>query len=907
MSELLPKAYTPTESEHRWYAQWEGLKDFSSHPDPSRQPFSVLMPPPNVTGILHFGHVLNNTLQDIYTRWNRLLGNEACWFPGLDHAGIATQTKVEQELRKEGKTRYDLGRDAFVDRVWTWKEKYGGIIFKQMRALGVSPDWDRTLFTMDESASEAVRDVFITLFDEGLIYRGKRIINWSPVAQSALSDEEVLFREVKEHIYSLRYRLEDGSGALLVATVRPETIFADVAVAVNPSDERYKHLIGKNVIVPIGGQVIPIIADDYADPEFGTGCVKVTPAHDPNDFEIGIRHGLAMPSCINADATLNELAGEFSGLDRFVARRKVVAALEAAELMETIEDYTHNVGFSERGGEVVEPYLSDQWFVNMKPLAAPALKVVLDGEITFFPDHWVRVYEHWMTNIRDWCISRQLWWGHRIPVYYTEDGRFTAARSEAEARTKLGISENETLRQDPDVLDTWFSSWLWPMTTMGWRGPLNDNPTSAEASNALMSFYLPTNLLVTAPEIIFFWVARMIMATLKYKQTIPFKTVYFTSIIRDIKGRKLSKSLGNSPDPLDIVEKYGADAVRFTMIYLSPLGQDVRMEVDEKTQDIATMEIGRNFANKIWNAARFLQMKKADIAVDASIDATATLAESELTTADRWIRSRYNTTLRSVSQALENYKITDYGKLLYDFVWRDFCDWYVEVVKVQYANNDNAAYRTRLMNYAFGIFEGTLKVLHPVMPFLTEELWHGIYGMDETQTIDRSAPPIARPEHIEPTTEATFDLLQNIVESVRRQRNEMLIPPSERLPLHISSQPDLVSFFEEQRNIITTFCRVQELVIGSGLTKPSGSVADVVRGVEMFLLMEGKIDFAKERARLEKELTRLKTQVVSIEKKLGNEGFVRGAKPEVIENERQKLVDFGTTIIKIENNLASLQ
>jgi valyl-tRNA synthetase len=907
MSELLPKAYTPTESEHRWYAQWEASKDFSSHPDPSRQPFSVLMPPPNVTGILHLGHVLNNTLQDIYTRWNRLLGNESCWFPGLDHAGIATQTKVEQELRKEGKTRYDLGREAFVDRVWTWKEKYGGIIFKQMRALGVSPDWDRTLFTMDDSASEAVRDVFITLFDEGLIYRGKRIINWSPVAQSALSDEEVLFREVKEHIYTLRYRLEDGNGALLVATVRPETIFADVAVAVNPSDERYKHLIGKNVIVPIGGQVVPIIADDYADPEFGTGCVKVTPAHDPNDFEIGIRHGLAMPSCINADATLNDLAGEFAGLDRFVARRKVVAALEAAELMETIEDYTHNVGFSERGGEVVEPYLSDQWFVNMKPLAAPALKVVLDGEITFFPDHWVRVYEHWMTNIRDWCISRQLWWGHRIPVYYTEDGRFTAARSEAEARTKLGVSETETLRQDPDVLDTWFSSWLWPMTTMGWRGPLNDDPASTEASNALMSFYLPTNLLVTAPEIIFFWVARMIMATLKYKQTIPFKTVYFTSIIRDIKGRKLSKSLGNSPDPLDIVQKYGADAVRFTMIYLSPLGQDVRIEVEEKTQDVTTMEIGRNFANKIWNAARFLQMKKADIVADTNIDAMAILNESELTTADRWIRSRYNTTLNSVTQALENYKITDYGKLLYDFVWRDFCDWYVEVVKVQYVNNEDAAYRTRLMNYAFGIFEGTLKMLHPVMPFLTEELWHGIYGMDGTQTIDRSAPPIARPEHIDATTEATFDLLQHIVESVRRQRNEMLIPPSERLPLHISSQPDLVSFFEEQRNIITTFCRVQDLVIGAGLPKPSGSVADVVRGVEMFLLMEGKIDFAKERARLEKELTRLKTQVVSIEKKLGNEGFVRGAKPDVIENERQKLVDFSATITKIENNLASLQ
>lgn len=906
MTQILDKAYTPTESEQRWYEQWERQHVFASHPDPSRSSYAVLMPPPNVTGILHFGHVLNNTLQDIYIRWNRLLGNETCWFPGLDHAGIATQTKVEQELRKEGKSRYDLGRDAFTDRVWAWKEKYGSIIFQQMRTIGVSPDWERTLFTMDESASEAVRDVFITLFDEGLIYRGKRIINWSPLAQSALSDEEVIFKDVKEHLYTLRYVLEDGSDALLVATVRPETIFADVAVAINPSDERYKYLIGKNVVVPLGGQVVPIIADDYADPTFGTGCVKITPAHDPNDFEIGTRHGLPMPSCINADATLNELAGEFAGLDRFVARRKVVAALEAAELMAVVEDYTHRVGFSERGGEVVEPYLSDQWFVNMKPLAEPALKVVLDGQITFYPEHWVKVYEHWMTNIRDWCISRQLWWGHRIPVYYTDEGLFTAARSEEEARTKLGLDPTVPLRQDPDVLDTWFSSWLWPMTTMGWRGPLNTDAAVNASANALMDFYLPTNMLVTAPEIIFFWVARMIMATLKFRGAIPFKDVYYTSIVRDVKGRKLSKSLGNSPDPIDIITKYGADAVRFTMIYLSPLGQDVRMEVDEKTQDIATMEIGRNFANKIWNAARFLQMKRADCATDATAAITTGLGADEYTTADRWIRSRYTSTLQNVSAALNAYKITDYAKTLYDFVWRDFCDWYVEVVKVQYANNEDAAYRTRLLNSTFEIFEGTLKLLHPVMPFLTEELWHGIYGMPTNASINRSAPPMAVEAHLDLATEAQFDLLQHIVESVRRQRNEMMIPPSERLPVHLSCSAELVPFFEEQRNIITTFCRVSELVVGTGLTKPSGSVADVVRGVELFLLLDGKVDLVKERARLEKERDRLRQQILGIEKKLSNDGFVRGAKPDVIENERQKLVDFSATITKIENNLASL-
>lgn len=892
----LEKTYLPESAQGKWYASWQETGLFNSAPS-QKAPYSIFMPPPNVTGILHFGHILNNTLQDIYIRWNRLNGREACWFPGIDHAGIATQTKVEQELKAEGVSRRDLGREAFVERVWDWKRKYGGIIFNQLKTLGVSADWDRTLFTMDESSSEAVRAVFIRLFDEGLIYRGKGIINWSPVAQSALSDEEVIFKEVKEQFYTMRYALQDGSGFLLVGTVRPETIFADVAVAVNPSDERYKHLIGTNVIVPLRGQVVPIIADDYADPTFGTGCVKVTPAHDPNDYQIGIRHGLAMPQCINADATLNDLCGEFSGMDRFVARRKVVAALEAAELLEKTEDYVHNVGFSERGGEVVEPYLSDQWFVKMGPLAGPAIEVVKRGEVKFYPEHWTKTYEHWMGNIRDWCISRQLWWGHRIPVFYAPDGRHTAASSEAEARVKLSLAADVQLTQDPDVLDTWFSSWLWPLTTMGWRG---EEPGKAQAeSEELMNFYLPSNLLVTGPDIIFFWVARMIMATKKFRDTVPFKAVYFTSIIRDGRGRKLSKSLGNSPDPLNIIEKYGADAVRFTMIHMAPMGSDVRLDINEETQDIASMELGRNFANKIWNACRFLQMKQDEIG--GSADGTS---EFELTTADRWIRSRYETTVAQATEALDGYRITEYSKILYDFVWRDFCDWYVEIVKVQFANNSNSTYRKQLIHNAFGIIEGMLTLIHPVMPFLTEELWHHLYDKTDSESIGTTTAPLSNPTLIDADIEAKFELTQSLVEAIRRQRNEMNIPPSEKIPVTVSTEVDLIQFITEQKAVIRSLGRCSNVTVGNNVPRPEGSVADVVRGIEFYLEVSGTIDMTKERDRLQKELSRLQGAIKGIEKKLGNEGFVKGANPDVVQAEQKKLSDWTETMQKIQKNLS---
>ena len=895
MSEL-SKSYDPSGIEQSTYERWLQSGIFSSSPNADKKPYSILMPPPNVTGVLTMGHVINNTIQDIYIRRHRMEGMETCWFPGLDHAGIATQTKVEQQLRESKLTRHDLGREKFLEKVWEWRNQYGDIILKQMRSIGISCDWNRTLFTMDESASNAVRETFIRLFDEGLIYRGKRIINWSPVAQSALSDEEVLFREVKEHIYTLRYHFESGNGWLNVATVRPETIFGDVAVAVNPNDERYKHLIGTNVIVPITGKAIPIIGDDYADPTFGTGCVKITPAHDPNDFEVGNRHSLPMPNAINADATLNELAGEFAGLDRFDARKKVMERLKELDLIEKVEDYTHNVGFSERGGEPVEPYLSDQWFVNMKPLAEPALKAVLEGDIKFYPNHWVKTYEHWMSGIRDWCISRQLWWGHRIPVYYAEDGTFTAAASEEQARQKLGLPVDAPLVQDPDVLDTWFSSWLWPMTTMQW---LADGKTEDTDD---MSFYLPSNLFVTGPDIIFFWVARMIMASLKFTGKIPFRDVYFTSIIRDGKGKKMSKSLGNSPDPLNVIDKYGADALRFTIVYLAPLGTDVRLEVKE--QDVPQVELGRNFANKIWNAGRFLMMKREEnpFAGEKSI-----LSEDELTAADKWIRSRYHSTIKNVGDHLNNYRITEYARTLHEFIWRDFCDWYVEILKSQINASEDSEAKARMVHFAMSIFDGTMRLLHPVMPFISETLWQELATEKSTDMICNALNPQFKQEYVKQDVEESFELLQMLVEEVRKMRSLANIQNHQKLPL-ILRVPDaeLSAFLLAQSSTISSLGRASAITIAPNADKPDNALSSVIRGIDIFIETAGAIDQEKEKARLTKEADRLSGLIRSIEGKLNNPGFVSKAPEQVVKAEQEKLDSIKDSHAKILENLSSL-
>ena len=911
MARNFPKAYEPKSVDEKWYEIWQANKIYSASTDTDKETYSILMPPPNVTGILHFGHVLNITLQDLYIRYKRMMGFEVCWFPGYDHAGIATHTKVEAELREEGLTRYDIGREEFIKRVWLWKEKYGGIILKQLRYLGISCDWERTLFTMDESASNAVQETFIRLFDEGLIYKGKRIINWSPLSQTAMSDEEVEFKEVKEHLYTLRYYFPDGKDYLKVATVRPETIFGDVAVAVNPKDERYKDFIGKTVIVPVVGREVKIIADDYAEPTFGTGCVKITPAHDLNDFEVGLRHNLEMPNTFNPDGTLNELTGEFNSVERFEARKRILEKLKEKDLIEKIEDYTHNVGFSYRGKEAVEPYLSDQWFVKMKPLAEDALKVVLDGKVKFHPNHWVKTYEHWMANIRDWCISRQLWWGHRIPVYYTDDGRYTAASSPEEARKKLGLDSNVNLKQDEDVLDTWFSSWLWPLTTMKW---LYDG--KSENTKELEKF-LPTDLLVTAPDIIFFWVARMIMATMKFKKEIPYKDVYFTSTIRDGLGRKLSKSLGNSPDPLNIIDKYGTDAVRFTSLYLSPLGQDVKMDVDVENQDIPSMEIGRNFANKIWNAGRFILMKQEQVNVTESTDKEiphnpplirGNLKDNEFTLADKWIISRYNSTIRNVNDALDNFKVNDYTKILYDFIWRDFCDWYVEIIKVQMNGNFGAEYNQTLVKFAVELYEGILKLLHPIMPFITEEIWHLLYEHPDNESISLQRLPEMNESLIDSNLEENFEFLQSIVDEIRKLRALLNIPPQQKVNVSISAHNNSTfDLLDKEKSIIVTLAKCGELIVGMNISKPESSMGSVIRETEIFLIIDETIDIEKEKIRLNKEIDRLKRNIDGSEKKLSNDKFLGNAPEDVVLFEREKLNSMKESLKKVIINLESLK
>lgn len=894
--EINLKSYTPKDIESKWYEIWIKNKIFETDDNSPKTPYSILMPPPNVTGILHFGHVLNITIQDLYIRWKRMQGYESCWFPGTDHAGIATQTRVEKELKNQGLTRYDLGREKFVEKVWEWRNEYGSIIFEQMRKLGISPDWNRTLFTMDESASEAVRDVFIRLFDEGLIYKGKRIINWSPLSQTALSDEEVEYKEIKELLYTLKYKLVGSDKYLLVATVRPETIFGDVAVAVNPNDERYKHLIGQKVIVPLVNREVPIIADEYADPEFGTGCVKITPAHDPNDFVVGERHNLPQPNTINPDGTLNELTGEFNGLDRFVARKEIVKKLKELDLIEKTEDYVHNVGYSQRGGEPVEPYLSNQWFVKMKPLAEKALEVVLNGEIKFYPNHWIKTYEHWMTNIKDWCISRQLWWGHRIPVYYTQDGRYTAARNEDEARSKLGLPMDYPLEQDPDVLDTWFSSWLWPLTTMRWK--------IDEGENQTMKKFLPTDLLVTAPDIIFFWVARMIMASLKFANKIPFKDVYFTSTIRDGKGRKLSKSLGNSPDPLNIIDKYGADAVRFTTLYLSPLGQDIRLDVDVASQDIPSMEIGRNFANKIWNAARFLKMKFDEL---DSKSAYISINYNELKLADKWISTRLNNIISKANEALQNYRLNDYAKSLYEFIWKDFCDWYVEIVKVRLNNETEETKKVHLINFAFSIFENILKILHPLMPFITEELWHFLFNKNIDESISTQDFPSVNELGIFTNADNQFQYIQFVVEEMRSLRASMNIPPSVRMPAFVNiDDGELIEAFSENTKVISELAKLDSLEINSK-SIPQRSVTSVVRGIELFLVLDENFDLKQELSRLKKEESRLMNNIAATEKKLSNEKFLQNADPSLIEYEKEKLENMKNSLQKVKLNISKFE
>jgi valyl-tRNA synthetase len=891
----LPKAYTSQEVEDKWYHYWESNGLFHAAPNSGKKPYTIVIPPPNVTGMLTMGHVLNNTLQDVFIRWKRMEGYEACWVPGTDHAGIATQHVVERSLLREGISRRELGREQFVQRVWQWKELYGGMIIKQLRKLGTSCDWERERFTMDPGLSNAVQEVFVRLYEKGLVYKGKYIVNWCPKDHTALSDDEVNFAESNGHLWYIKYPIEGSKEFITVATTRPETMLGDTAVAVNPKDDRYKFLIGKKVLLPIAERSIPIIADDFVDTAFGTGAVKVTPAHDPNDYQIGERHGLEKLIVMDTSGKMNErVPNKYRGLDRYECRKELVRDLEKKGLLEKIEDHTHSVGHCYRCDTVIEPYLSDQWFVRMAPFAKKALEVVMNGEIKFYPDRWTKVYEHWMTNIRDWCISRQLWWGHRIPVYYLPDGTMVVARSAEEAAQKLKAQNSsygiEHLRQDDDVLDTWFSSWLWPFSVFDWPNENED-----------VKYFYPTDTLVTAPDIIFFWVARMIMAGLEFRGTVPFKHVYFTSIIRDMQGRKMSKSLGNSPDPLDVIATYGADALRFTVLYLAPIGQDV-LYSNEKC------EMGRNFANKIWNAGRFLLMNRDAIAAESPAEIPIISAVPSTDLSDAWILSRFNATVKETTAALENLRVNEAAKMLYDFMWHDFCDWYVEFAKNRIAETSDVNMKRTIVNRAIRIYEETLKLLHPFMPFVTEEIWQHLSDRKSGESIMKAAWPLADESAIHRGIDGEMDFLQNVISAVRTIRSEMNLPPTKEVPLVVNcSDKAKLDVLESNRPSLERMARINSLSLGSGLAKPGYSASSVVQGQDLFVPLEGLIDIAVERARLEKEIARLEGQLKGVLAKLDNPNFAGKAPADVIQKEKDKQENFRQTIVKLQSSLDQLK
>ena len=921
MSELpqdtsLPKVYSPQQVEDKWYDFWETNHLFRARVNPAKNPYTIVIPPPNVTGVLHMGHILNNTLQDAFIRYHRMMGDESCWIPGTDHAGIATQHVVERSLAKEGKTRHDLGREKFIERVWEWRKQYGGVIIRQLRKLGASCDWDRERFTMDDSLSAAVREVFVRLYEEGLIYRGKYIVNWCPKDHTAISDDEVNFFEQKGKLYYIKYPLlsEETSAPtgkyLTVATTRPETMLGDVAVAVNPKDERYAHLIGKHALLPLTDREIPVIADDFVDPAFGTGMVKVTPAHDPNDFMIGQRHDLLQINIFDISAKLNEnVPRKYRGMDRYDARRQVLEDLEKDGLLVKADEHVHNVGRCYRCDTVIEPYLSDQWFVRMKPLAAPALQVVTDGTIRFYPDRWTKVYQHWMENIRDWCISRQLWWGHRIPVWFClGDGIRPGCAEPIVRRTapdRCPTCGGTKLRQDDDVLDTWFSSWLWPFSVHDW-------PRDKELGTADdLRYFFPTTTLVTAPDIIFFWVARMIMASLKFgpsftgsndpARNIPFHDVYFTSLVRDDKGRKMSKSLGNSPEPLDLIEEFGADAVRFTILYLAPLGQDILYSREKN-------ELGRNFANKIWNAGRFLLMNRDQIGEAARPAGDSGCNLDHLDLADRWILSRLHSTSAGVFDGLKDYEINKISKSVYDFFWHDYCDWYLEMVKSRLYGSEPDAVKQAVITRALDIYDAALRLLHPMMPFITEELWQHLRTRTAPDSIMHAQLLRVDPSLVAPDVEREMVFVQNVIDSLRTLRSEMSIPPSREIAVQMRiSHGHSAESIRRYEGYLQRLARVTSLVFLADAHRPKLSAGAVVDGEELFVPLEGVIDLDVERTRLRKEIDRVAAMLEGVRRKLNNDSFVEKAPKDVVDREREKLEAFTHTMEKLEKNLEMLQ
>ncbi len=857
----MPTKYDPKSVEQGRYDWWVNGKFFEAKDDESKQPYSIVIPPPNVTGKLHLGHAWDTTLQDIITRMKRMQGYDVLWLPGMDHAGIATQAKVEQKLREEGKSRHDLGREKFLEEAWKWKEEYADHIRKQWAKLGLALDYSRERFTLDEGLSKAVRKVFVSLYEKGLIYRGKYIINWDPVAKTALSDIEVIYKEIPGAFYHMRYPLKDGSGYIQIATTRPETMLGDTAVAVHPKDERYQHLIGKTVILPIVNREIPIIADEYVDMEFGTGAVKITPAHDPNDFEVGNRHNLEQIVVMNEDATMNENAGKYQGMDRFECRKQLVKDLQEAGVLVEIEEMVHSVGHSERTDAIVEPYLSTQWFVKMEPLAKAALDIQKseDTKVHFVPSRFEKEYINWMEGLHDWCISRQLWWGHQIPAWYHKETGEIYVGVEAP-------KDIENWEQDEDVLDTWFSSALWPFSTMGWPEETAD-----------LKRYYPTNTLVTGYDIIKFWVSRMIFQGVEFTGTRPFKDVLIHGLVRDAQGRKMSKSLGNGVDPMDVIDQYGADSLRYFLATGSAPGQDLRYST-EKVESVW------NFINKIWNASRFALMNMNGLKYE-EIDLSG-----EKSVADKWILTRLNETIETVTKLAEKYEFGEVGRALYNFIWDDFCDWYIEMAKLPLYGDDEQAKLTTRSILAY-VLDNTMRLLHPFMPFVTEEIWQNL--PHEGESITTAPWPTVNEAYTDKEAAAQMKLLVEIIRSVRNIRAEVNTPLSKKIKMIISAHDDnTLQTLKMNQSYIERFCNPETLQIALNVDSPEKAMTAVVSGAEIYLPLEGLIDIEEEIARLEKELEKLNKEVERVEKKLSNENFVSKAPKAVVEAEREKQKDY---------------
>lgn len=869
----LAKTYNPNDTEDKWYRYWLDKKFFKSTPD-EREPYTIVMPPPNVTGVLHMGHMLNNTIQDVLIRRARMQGKNACWVPGTDHASIATEAKVVAMLKERGIDKKSISREDFLDYAWEWKEKYGGIILDQLQKLGASADWDRTRFTMDPDLSESVIDTFIHFYRKGYIYRGVRMVNWDPQGRTALSDEEVIRKEVDQRLFYLRYPIVGSDEYLVIATTRPETIMADSAICVNPNDSRYQHLKGKRIQIPLIDREIPVIEDEYVEMDFGTGCLKVTPAHDLNDFELGQKHNLEVIDILNDDGTLNEKAQILVGEDRFVARKNIIKLLEANGSVEKIENYKSQVGFSERTDAVIEPKLSMQWFLKMEELAKPALDYVLNGDVKFIPEKFINTYRHWMENVNDWCISRQLWWGQRIPAWFNENNEWVVAKTEPEAIIefeKEGKSTNGLVQED-DVLDTWFSSALWPMSVFdGLKDPDNKD----------IKYYYPTNDLITAPEILFFWVARMITFGHEFKGEVPFKNVYLTGIVRDKLGRKMSKSLGNSPDPLELMNQYGTDGVRVGMLLSSPAGNDLMF-------DVAYCEQGRNFANKIWNAFRLV--KNWELKDTKASEADLRVIE--------WFENRFNEALGEIEKHFDNYRLSDALMATYKLVWDDFCSWYLEWVKPAYQE----AISTETYERTKGIFERILALIHPFMPFISEELWHDeMFGeRDELDCCIVAEYPASK--SFDSTILAEFEQIKTVVSEIRNVRNTKQISPKEALPLCYKSGNRLNAGYVEV--LVSKLANISELKLVED--NPSGSVAFMVGRNEFYVSIGQNIDVEAEKERITKEIAYLTGFLKSVDAKLANERFVNNAKPEIVQNERNKKADAESKITSLKETLATL-